>query len=144
MYGPNNREDNTYIFEKLKTYVQENSEKFFIIAGDFNTILDVNKDKNRGLRSTHTKCRQLFEDIITENDLIDILRVQHPKKSQYTWHSSTQTYISSRLDYFLIPSCCYNCSMKSNITAGYRTDHSTVSITLHLSNRNKGPGIFST
>ena len=140
IYGPN--KDNTYIFDKLKTYVQENSEKFFIIAGDFNTILDVNKDKNRGLKNTHSKCRQLLEDIITENDLIDIWRVQHPEKRQYTWHSSTKPHISSRLDYFLIPSCFNNCSIKSNITAGYRTDHSTVSITLDLSDRKKGPGIF--
>ena len=38
IYGPNM--DNTHIFKQLQTYLSNNSEKQFIIAGDFNTVLD--------------------------------------------------------------------------------------------------------
>ena len=140
IYGPNT--DNTYILEQLIKYLSNNTDKYFIIAGDFNTILDTDLDKNGGIKNTHPKCRNMLLDIINEYTLIDIWRLQHPDKKQYTWHSSKKPHISSRLDYFLVSSCLNNNTNKSNIKAGYRTDHSTISLSIDFTNTKKGPGTF--
>ena len=140
IYGPNT--DNTYILEKLIKYLSNNADKYIIIAGDFNTILDIDLDKNGGIKNTHPKCRNLLLEIINEYNLTDIWRLQHPDKKQYTWHSSKKPHISSRLDYFLVSSCLNNNTNKSNIKAGYRTDHSAISLSIDFINKKKGPGTF--
>ena len=114
----------------------------FIIAGDFNTILDTQLDKIGGIKNTHPNCRKSLLDIITEHNLTDIWRLQHPDKKQYTWHSSKKPHISSRLDYFLISSCFINNTNKSSIKAGYRTDHSVISMSIDFTSKPRGPGIF--
>ena len=110
IYGPN--DDNAYVFVKLKQFLEDNSDKYFIIAGDFNTILDIHLDKIGGIKNTHPNCRTSLLDIIKEYNLTDIWRLQHPDKKQYTWHSSKKPHISSRLDYFLISSCFINNTKK--------------------------------
>ncbi len=38
VYGPNN--DNQTLFDKLHAHLSENDDNYFIIGGDFNTVLD--------------------------------------------------------------------------------------------------------
>ena len=45
IYGPNN--DDTTVFNNLLTYMNNNSDKSFIIGGDFNTVIDCNTDKKK-------------------------------------------------------------------------------------------------
>ena len=110
--------DNTYIFEQLIKYLSNNADKYIIIAGDFNTILDIDLDKNGGIKDTHPKCRNLLLEIINEYNLINVWRLQHPDKKQYTWHSSKKPHISSRLDYFLVSSCLNNNTNKAILKQG--------------------------
>ena len=140
LYGPNN--DTIFIFEKLKSFLFDNTDKYFIITGDFNTVLDTELDKFGGIKNTHPNCRKHILEFIKEYDLVDIWRLQHPNIKKYTWHSSKKPRISSRLDYFLISTCFANTTKKSQIKAGYRTDHSTILLSIDFVNRKKGPGMF--
>ena len=45
IYGPNI--DNPFVFEKLDSFLSDHANKHIIIAGDFNTILDIDLDKKR-------------------------------------------------------------------------------------------------
>ena len=71
VYGYNS--DNTYVFDKLRIYLNERTDRYFLITGDFNTTLDLNFDKNGGQKNTHPRCRKLIQQIITEYDLTLII-----------------------------------------------------------------------
>ena len=45
IYGPNT--DNILFFKTLEDYILNNDDKSFIIAGDFNTILNIDVDKKK-------------------------------------------------------------------------------------------------
>ena len=74
--------------------------------------------------------------------LIDIWREKNPNTYQYTWHSNSRPVIFSRLDYFLISNYLLNTLPKCQIKPGYKTDHSTVILSLDTSEQKRGPGYF--
>ena len=56
IYGPN--KDEVSLFEKLEEFVLLNDDKSLIIGGDFNTFLDIDKDKKNGLKDIHKNIRK--------------------------------------------------------------------------------------
>ena len=58
-------------------------------------------------------------------DLVDIWRDQHPNLMQFTWRSYNPP-VQSRLDFFLISFNLYAQIDKSEISSGFKTDHSLV------------------
>lgn len=140
IYGPNN--DDTQLFLKLEDYVNENDDKNFIIAGDFNTVLDVKKDKQNGRQDTHKKCRKKLNNLIEQANLIDIWRHTHKNKCEFTWRSNNNPPILSRLDYFLITNFLTNITKSCEIKPGFKTDHALITLNINFSKKNKGPGYF--
>ena len=140
IYGPNN--DETNIFDILETHILDNDEKTYIIGGDFNTVLDGNLDKKNGKKDPHAKCREKIMSILTSCDLVDVWRIQHPNKKQFTWHSTQKPYVHSRLDYFLISDNLISSIKQSVIKPGYKTDHSIATIKYDSIKDKKGPGYF--
>ena len=140
IYGPNN--DEISLFEKLEEFLLLNNDKSIIVGGDFNTILDIEKDRKNGARETHKNIRKKLESIINTNNLIDVWRVQHPNAQKFTWHSNTKPVIYSRLDYFLITDNIINSINKSEIKVGYNTDHSIITLNMDFIKIDKGPGFF--
>ena len=45
-------------------YFNDNNDKSFIIAGDFNTVIDSSIDKKNGNLDTHKMCRSKIKSII--------------------------------------------------------------------------------
>ena len=123
-------------------YLSNNEDKTFIIGGDFNTVLDIKTDKKNGRIDTHKKCREIIKSIMNINDLTDIWRTKHPSKKMFTWHSNSKPTIFCRLDYFLLSNNIVNCTTKSEIKNGYKTDHSLITVSLNLNNVPRGPGYF--
>ena len=140
IYGPN--KDEVSLFEKLEEFVLLNDDKSLIIGGDFNTFLDVDKDRKNGLKDCHKNIRKKLNTIINTNSLTDIWRVQHPNTNKYTWHSNTKPIIFSRLDYFLISNNLVNFVSKTEIKSGYNTDHSIITLNVNFVKIDKGPGVF--
>ncbi|WP_419612192.1 hypothetical protein, partial [Thiolapillus sp.] len=62
-------------------------------------------------------------------DLLDIWRELNPEKRRYTWRRNTPLQ-QSRLDFFLISDLLSTYVTDVDIEAGYRTDHSMITITL--------------
>jgi len=127
---------------QLEKYLNEHDENTFMIGGDFNTVLDTKIDKKNGRSDTHKKCREKIQNIMAIFNLIDVWRVQHPETAKFTWHSNTRPPIFSRLDYFLISENILNSVNKTEIKAGFKSDHSIVTMTLSITNISRGPGTF--
>ena len=140
VYGHNT--DDVTLFNTLNNILIDHNDDTFIIGGDFNTIVNPLRDKKNGNINAHKNGSKRINEIINENDLIDIWRLKHPDSYKYTWHSNTNPPIFCRLDYFFISSNIVNNISDCNISYGYKTDHSLVSMTLETSQTRRGPGSF--
>ena len=83
IYAPN--DDNPgffeFLFEQLQTFKCEE----MIIGGDYNLVLDINKDKKGGLAKTHQNSVKVIKDFVNELDLVDVWRAPNQEKRRYTW-----------------------------------------------------------
>ena len=140
VYGPN--KDDTSFFDILEDYILNNDEKSFIVGGDFNTVLNADKDKKNGNLYTHKHCRDKINSIVNTSNLVDIWRILNPEKLKFTWHSNTKPIIFCRLDYFLISENLVNAIKSAKIKAGYKSDHSIIDICFDFIKIEKGPGYF--
>ena len=69
-------------------------------------------------------------------DLLAIWRELYPKMRRYTWHKKTP-FQQSRLNYFLISDLLSTFVTNADIKAGYRTDHSMITVMLTLGKESK-------
>ena len=138
VYGPN--KDNPEFFVNCRDTLKEFSE-FYIIGGDFNTVLNPVLDKFGGREQTHVRSRMSICDLINSFDLTDIWRHQHANIRNYTWKSSTKPPIMCRLDYFLISKSLSARINKSDISHGFRSDHSLISLSIKPQ-ISRGPGFW--
>jgi len=59
-----------------------------VIGGDFNLVLDVEKDKRGGLVRTHKNALKVIRDFSENLGLSDIWRIFNPEARRYTWHQN--------------------------------------------------------
>ena len=77
--------------------------------------------------------RRIVKDIMSNLDLVDIFREINPDKKQFTWKRINSTQ-QGRLDFFLISDTLLTTIKGTNITTGYRSDHSIVTIEIQREN----------
>lgn len=96
IYAPN---EDSYFLVKL-TYLNSLQSNQIIITGDFNTVLDTNKDRS-GLHkfNNHPHALREIQEMAASLDLVDIWRLLNKDTMRYTWRRGKQ---ASRIDYFLI------------------------------------------
>ena len=75
-------------------------------------------------------------------DLVDIWQNRHPNKKRFTWHSNDKLPICCRLDVVLVSESLNNIIKQCAIKSSYKSDHSTVSLTLDTNKLERGPGYF--
>ena len=64
------------------------ASKRTVLMGDWNTILDPNIDKAGRGASGSGKCDNSLVNFLTEFDLIDRYRLDHPGREMWTWIGS--------------------------------------------------------
>jgi len=121
--------DDTSLLNAINTIILENIDNTFIIGGDFNTIVNPLIDKKNG--NAHKQGSKRLNELLKDNELIDVWRVKNPDTKMYTWHSNTNPPILCRLDYFLVSNNMFNDVSECNISYGFKTDHSTVSMVIN-------------
>ena len=126
IYGPN--EDNPEFYTEAIQHIESIPNDNRIIGGDYNLVLDLEKDKKGGRRTTNKKSQILINNWMEETDLIDIWRFQHPDSRVFTWHRKRPYPIFCRLDFFLVSYGITENIETSNISPGYKSDHSLISI----------------
>ena len=100
LYGPNI--DDAKFFEDL-TLTLSTFAGQYIIAGDFNSMLNPSMDRSTGQDQSHNRCRTVIHQFIKDLSLLDIRRELKPQEKSFSCYSSVfQTY--SRINYFFISS----------------------------------------
>ena len=138
LYGPNL--DESVFFTMVKTKLGEFNNSKIIIGGDFNVVQDYALDTFNIQNKNNPKCHEVINSIKDDFDLQDPWRLQNPTTRIYTWHNSRKQ--QSRLDYFLVSEEMLNIINSTQITPGYRSDHSIVQLIIKLSEQKKGPGLW--
>ncbi|KAL9972969.1 hypothetical protein ACROYT_G019370, partial [Oculina patagonica] len=138
LYAPN--EDDPTFFESLFEHVEDFQSDDVIIGGDFNLVLDIEKDKKGGTSKTHNNAKKKILHEEAENlNLVDAWRILNPDERRYTWRQN-QPEVHCRLDFFLVSQSFLSNVSSADILPGFRTDHSiiTLNISLHTNPRGRG------
>ena len=135
IYAPNI--DDPIFFNKVFNHLKDFKWEEIIVGGDFNLVLNVEKDKKGRLRMTHQNALAVVSQACEEFDLTDIWRILNPESQRYTW-PQRKPEIQCRLDFFLISSSLICDTNLADIAPGYKTDHSILEIALHQKPRGRG------
>ena len=141
IYAPNN--DNPTFFQNLLDQILSFESKEVIMGGDFNLVMDVQKDKKGGNATTHRNSLKEVQNIAYSLDLIDVWRTINPDGKRFT-RRRTKPEVHCRLDYFMISSSLTTAITKADILPGYnyKTDHSLITIHLASNSNPRSPGFW--
>ena len=95
----------------------------------------------RGLAKTHTKALKVIEQYAAKLDLIDAWRALNQDARRYTWRRRNPE-IHCRLDFFLVSQSVMSNVKDTDISAGYKTDHSLITIKIAQHSNTRGPGFW--
>ena len=90
IYAPNEAQGNFY--SQLKNQLVQRPEQKICIMGDFNAIIDKEKDTSKETQHGRKKSRnmipKLFLEMAEELNLIDLWRLRNPNRRDYTFYSN--------------------------------------------------------
>ena len=139
IYAPN--EDNPTFFLDFFDHLADFKCDDIIIGGDYNLVLDLEKDKMGGLTKTHQNSVKVVQEFSEKLDLVDVWRILHPDTSRFTWRQR-HPKVHCRLDFFLVSQSTVNITTLADIVPGYKTDHSMTMLCLSLHSNLRGPGFW--
>ena len=115
-----------------------------LTGGDFNTILDPEKDKKSDASGQHynVQASDFLNKYMEQEALVDPWRIQHPESTVYTWHRMRPEPTFSRLDFWLVSAAHFQMIRKSEIIPSYLSDHSPVVITIDILENERGKGYW--
>ena len=142
VYCPNNN-DTTVAETTFSEALGRPRDDFLIFAGDWNTVLNNSLDKEGGNPSHSNSNRQNYlNEMISDYGISDIFRLNSGNQRIYT-HFNKQHRTRTRLDFFLIDDNLVNFPVcYSEITHGFSSDHSYVSLTIQGSQIERGKGYW--
>ena len=111
------------------------------MGGDFNLVLDVNKDKKGSLAKSHKKSLEVTNNFCENLDFIDAWRVLNPESSRFTWRQK-KPKVHCRLDFFSVNQTTFCNTVRVDILPGYKTDHSMITLHISLHSNNRGLGFW--
>ena len=121
--------DSPIYFENLFAKVCETATSPVIFVGDWNLVLDLDKDAQFYRTVGNPRARDIVLNAMVNENLVDIWREQHVNVSRFTWRRSNPLRLS-RLDFFLVSADLVHSISTTDIMCGYRTDHNIVTMTL--------------
>ena len=87
IYAPNN--DDAVFFEGFFEHLLDFQCEEVLIGGDFNLVLNLEKDKKGGVAKTHNNSFKVVQEFMENLDLTDAWRVLHPDSLRYTWSNNS-------------------------------------------------------
>ena len=134
LYGPNR--DDPEFYAELEERINDVGLENIIIGGGWNLVLDYTLDYYNYKHHNNIKAQEQVDNLMINLDLLDIWRELYPEMRRYTWRRNTPLQ-QSRLDFFLISDLLSTFVTNGDIKAGYRTDHSMITLTLTLGKESK-------
>lgn len=140
LYAPN--QDSPGFFLQAFSLIEEFGTVNKILGGDFNLVLNAIKDRNSA-SNYHPHALSVVETYLEQAEMCDVWRLRNPDKRVFTWHRSKPSWQASRIDFFLVSNSMLNMVHKVNILAGFRSDHSSITLELRIANEVKrGKGVW--
>ena len=139
IYGPN--VDDPGFYDKINDILNEFETPSIILCGDWNTVQDQKLDTKYYQRENNVRARDRIIRLQSEYELVDPWRINNPNKQIFSWFQRNPTKMA-RLDYFLVSADIMNITDKTEIKAGYRSDHSIINLNLKISNQIRGKGFW--
>ena len=139
IYAPNN--DDAVLFEGFFEHLLDFQCEEVVIGGDFNLVLNLEKDKKGGVAKTHNNSFKVVQEFMENLNLTDAWRLLHPDSLRYTWRRR-KPEIQCRLDFFLVSQSSMCNVMHADISTGFKTDHSMIDISITVQSNPRGPGFW--
>lgn len=142
LYAPNNDDPN--FFKTVFAGVESQPNDFKIIGGDFNLILDKDKDLwgAVGGNHAHQASIQYVKQYMHDENMVDIWRDQHDDALKYTFMKQRPSPYFARLDFFLVSKTLVPFVKNSNIGSMYIADHSTPTLSIAPNTTPRGRGYW--
>ena len=123
----------------LKKLIIKQGNVDVISVGDWNLLLNQEKDAKNYKHANNPKSRLKVLEIMNELNLYDIWREENTDTFQFTWKRRFQNRViqRGRLDFFLISEPLNLIARNVKILPGYRSDHSIVSMSLIFGEKQK-------
>lgn len=139
VYAPTVGHERKVFYDNIWSY--KTGDHNLIIAGDFNCVEDIDKDKLGGNPSSGTTGVNELQQFLTAHELVDAWRKTHSNDRIYTWSTKDFT-IRSRLDRLYIPQNLLGTTFAS-IRACPLSDHSVAEISIQPNGaRARGKGVW--
>ena len=107
IYGPNR--DDPEFYKNIDDILVNVVCDHIIIGGDFNFVMDPEKDCFGYSREHNVNARNEFISICNEHSLVDIWRRYNDNSNQFTWTRRIPNQ-GARLDMFLLVNTCQVCA----------------------------------
>ena len=142
LYAPNTENKQIQFYREVKRIMELESisrKDNIILGGDFNLILDPDKDKSGGNLNIKGNALQQLNSITDNFDLLDIWRIKNYHVKRFTWRQKTPK-IQCRLDYWFVSNNLCDNVTNVDIKPSVRSDHSAIYLALkYLPEVPKGP-----
>jgi exonuclease III len=125
LYGPN--EDNPDFYTNIFNIIEEFGNDNYILCGDWNLVLDSDKDLFNYKAVNNPKARNKVLSYIAEKELVDIWRSFHENDRHFTW-SKRNPIKMARLDFFLATENMLSIFSDAYILPKYKSDHAPVNV----------------
>jgi exonuclease III len=135
LYGPNT--DSPEFYTNIKSVITDFENDNIIICGDWNLVLNPEKDTFNYKTINNPKARAEVLALIEEKELVDVWRSFHENENHFTWFKKNPIKMA-RLDFFLVSENILSLVTKTDILSKYRSDHAPIKITLTFSNHTHG------
>ena len=138
IYAPNT-EDPKYFQDIAQILRRRNEHK--IIIGDFNTVLDIEKDR-KNTYSNNNKNKEEIENIMEEFSLKETWRERNMENKEYSWMKKGNINKASRIDYALISGGLDQHISYITYISSIMTDHRAMYMVVDLNLKERGNGYW--
>ena len=140
LYAPN--EDNPEFFKSIREILVERSEHK-IIVGDFNLVLDVDKDRHNTYNNNN-KAKEEVENLMDEFLMKDTWRERNPDSREYSWtkRQGPNMRKCSRIDFALISGGLDQYVEMITYLSSIMTDHRAIYMVVDFNTEERGPGFW--
>ena len=140
LYAPNTDKPEFFLEIIQRMSMHKSADR--IMIGDFNLVLEPQKDSFNWKNNNHKACK-ILKTYMEEAQMVDIWREKHTDSFQFTWHKKKPQKIYARLDMILLNYALTPYVNEVCIKPSFNSDHSMVILNLDpLNGVKRGPGIW--
>ena len=139
IYGPN--EDSPEFYRKLADITEKFENETCILCGDFNLVQDQEMDTSNYLHINNPKAKECVLNLKEDFNLVYPFRELKGNEKRYTWRKNNPLK-QARLDFFLVSECFMPSILNVDTLPSYRSDHSTVVLSIKINEFKKGTGLW--